>query len=255
MEVIKSFFLAFSMYSRIPMPQLKWKEEDMKYALCFFPWVGAVIGGLVFLWGWVKDAYGVGDLCYVLMGGAIPLLVTGGIHVDGFMDAMDAFHSFQTREKKLEIMKDPHIGAFSVLALATCGFVYLGALSEITDGILFRIFCAGFFLARCLSGIGAVTFPAAKKEGMLYSFAGNAEKRAVRMALYGQTVLCVGFMLWQSVWGGGIVAAAALAVFAYYRRRCQKELGGITGDTAGWFTVVCETGMAVAAAFVSRILG
>ena len=41
MRIIKSFFIAFSMYSKIPMPQFQWKDEDMRYALCFFPWVGA----------------------------------------------------------------------------------------------------------------------------------------------------------------------------------------------------------------------
>ena len=44
MSVIKSFFIAFSIYSKIPVPQFAWKEEDMRYTLCFFPWVGAVIG-------------------------------------------------------------------------------------------------------------------------------------------------------------------------------------------------------------------
>ena len=47
MRIIKSFFIAFSMYSKIPMPQFQWKDEDMRYALCFFPWVGAVIGAPV----------------------------------------------------------------------------------------------------------------------------------------------------------------------------------------------------------------
>ena len=50
MRIIKSFFIAFSMYSKIPMPQFQWKDEDMRYALCFFPWVGAVIGALWYLW-------------------------------------------------------------------------------------------------------------------------------------------------------------------------------------------------------------
>ena len=53
MRIIKSFFIAFSMYSKIPMPQFAWKDEDMRYALCFFPWVGAVIGVLWYLWKWI----------------------------------------------------------------------------------------------------------------------------------------------------------------------------------------------------------
>ena len=50
MQVIKSFFIAVSMYSKIPVPQFEWKEEDMKYIFCFFPWVGALIGGCIYFW-------------------------------------------------------------------------------------------------------------------------------------------------------------------------------------------------------------
>ena len=86
MRIIKSFFIAFSMYSKIPMPQFQWKDEDMRYALCFFPWVGAVIGALWYLWKWFCDRFGVGTLCYTVVGTAIPILITGGFHVDGFLD-------------------------------------------------------------------------------------------------------------------------------------------------------------------------
>ena len=63
MRFIKAMLIAFSMYSRIPMPQFTWKEEDMNYMLCFFPWVGAVIGGLIYLWRMVCEKYNVEMLC------------------------------------------------------------------------------------------------------------------------------------------------------------------------------------------------
>lgn len=254
MQFIKALFISFSMYSQIPMPQFEWKEEDMRYALCFFPWVGAVVGGLVYLWGWLCGAYGIGILCYTIIGTVIPLFVTGGLHVDGFMDTVDAFRSFQPKEKKLEIMKDPHIGAFSVIMLVTYGLVYIGALSEIRDQTILKIFCVGFFLSRSLSGISVVSFPPAKKDGLLYIFAGSADKKIVKGALYLQTILCIGFMMLQSLYAGCIVATVAFCTFVYYYHRCKKELGGITGDTAGYFVVVCEGSMAVTAAILSMLM-
>ena len=254
MRIIKAFAISFSMYSQIPMPQFEWKEEDMKYPLCFFPWIGAVIGGLLYLWGWLCARYEVGTVCYCLIGAAIPLLITGGLHVDGFMDAMDAFHSYQSREQKLEIMKDPHIGGFSVIMLAVYGLIYLGALSEISDGTLLKIFCAGFFLTRCLSGIGVVSFQSAKKEGLLCTFANGADRKIVKGALYLQTCICIGFMLLQSLCAGGIAVAVAFCAFAYYYFHCKKELGGITGDTAGYFVVICEGWMVVAVAILNKLL-
>ena len=59
MSVIKSFFIAFSIYSKIPVPQFAWKEEDMRYTLCFFPWVGAVIGLCFLLWNRFAGVYGI----------------------------------------------------------------------------------------------------------------------------------------------------------------------------------------------------
>lgn len=242
------------MYTKIPTPQFEWKEEDMKYVLCFFPWIGAVIGGGVYLWGMLCQKSGIGIICYTLIGTAIPLFITGGIHVDGFMDTMDAFHSYQQKEKKLEILKDAHIGAFSVIMLIAYGMIYLGAFSEIREEGLFKIFCAGFILSRCLSGIGVVSFPLAKKEGLLYLFANNALKKVVKAALSLQGTVCIVFMLWQSIYAGSIVVAAALCSFVYYFCRCKKELGGITGDTAGYFVLICEGSMAVAAAIMNIMI-
>ena len=254
MHILKSLVIAFSIYSKIPVPQFEWKEEDMKYTLCFFPWVGAVIGGSIYLWSLLCKRFGVGELCYAVVGTAIPLILTGGFHVDGFMDTMDAFHSYQPKEKKLEILKDSHIGAFAVIMLALYGLLYLGAFSEVTDEKILAVLCAGFFLTRALSGIGVVSFPSAKKDGMLYLFASNSEKNIVKGTLYLQSALCIGFMLVQSVFAGIVLTVAAFGAFAYYYWRTKKELGGITGDTAGYFVLLCEGSMMIAAAVLNFVM-
>ncbi|MBO5293497.1 MAG: adenosylcobinamide-GDP ribazoletransferase [Lachnospiraceae bacterium] len=248
MYILKSLVIAFSIYSKIPVPQFEWKEEDMRYMLCFFPWVGAVIGIGIYVWNFLCRRFLIGEICYTVIGAAIPLILTGGFHADGFLDTMDAFHSYQPRERKLEILKDSHIGAFAVIMFAVYGLLYLGFFSEIRDERLLRIACGGFFLARCLSGISVVSFPAAKKEGMLYLFADRSQKKRVKALLYVQGAGCILFMLFQSVWGGVAIVAAAFGTFGWYYYRSKKELGGITGDTAGCFVLLCEAGMLAAAA-------
>lgn len=252
MHILKSCVLAFSIYSRIPVPQFEWKEEDMRYMLCFFPWIGGAVGGCVYLWCSLCGLLGIGEICRVLVGAAIPLVLTGGFHADGFLDTMDAFHSYQPKERKLEILKDSHIGAFAVIMLGVYGMIYMGAFSEVTDRGLLKAVCGGFFLSRCLSGGSVVSFAPAKKEGMLSFFAGSSRKATVRRWLYLQGILCIGFMLRQSVYAGAVIAAAMLA-FAYYAYRSKKELGGITGDTAGYFVLICEAGMMGAAAAVNLL--
>ena len=183
------------MYSKIPMPQFKWNDDDMKYMLVFFPWIGAVIGLLLMLWRYIYSHFGVADICYVCIGALIPIAVTGGFHIDGFMDTMDAFHSYKPREEKLAILKDSHIGAFAVIMLAAYGLLFMGAFSQIMDDKAFIVFCAGFFITRCLSGIAVVSFKSAKSDGLLFMFADTAHRTIVRAALYIQLALCIAVLL------------------------------------------------------------
>ena len=226
----------------------------MRYALCFFPWVGAVVGGAVYLWLWLCGLWGIGSLCRVFVGAAIPLVLTGGIHVDGFLDVCDALHSYQVREKKLEILKDPHIGAFALIRLAAYGLVYLGALSQISRDSLPLVFCSTFFFSRCLSGLAVVSLPPARKEGMLYLFAGSAKKGCVRAALSLQALLCAAAGLcW--CWPAALAAlAASVGAAALSLRRCVREFGGVTGDAAGYALVLSE-GAAAAALALAEGLG
>ena len=248
MHMIKSFFIAVSMYSKIPVPQFEWKEEDMKYIFCFFPWVGAMIGGCIYFWNEFCNYCHISILCRTAVDAAIPLFITGGFHVDGYMDTMDALHSYGSKERKLEILKDSHIGAFAVIMLAVYGLVYLGAFSEVESSVMIKIVCSSFFLSRCLCGVSAVSFPLAKKDGTLCLFADSSQKRIVKGSLYLQSAVCIGFMLFWSLSAGLAVAAAAMLAFIYYFCRSKKEFGGITGDTSGYFILNCEICMIVATA-------
>jgi len=245
MGIIKSIIIALSTYSKIPMPQFKWEEKDMRYILAFFPLVGFVIGLLEYGWMFICLKYGIGEICYVLIGVAIPLIITGGIHVDGYMDTMDAFHSYQPKERKLEILKDSHIGAFSVIMLGAYGLVYIAAFSQVQDIRLFKILCVGFILSRALSGLAGVTFKGAKKEGILFTFSSNASKVIVRTMLIIEVILCGAYMIYISWVAGAILVGAAICSFVYYYFKCKKELGGITGDTEGYFLLLCQLVMAV----------
>lgn len=115
MNIIKSICVAFSMYSKIPMPRVEWNEKNMKYAMCFFPLVGAVIGGLMLLVRFLCGRFGFNTSVYAVVMTALPVLVSGGIHTDGFIDTADALSSYGDKEKKLEILKDPHTGAFAII--------------------------------------------------------------------------------------------------------------------------------------------
>lgn len=253
MKLLKSMIIAFSIYSKIPVPQFAWEEEDMEYMMCFFPWIGGVIGLVFYGWLALCEKVQIGALCRACVAVAIPLIISGGFHVDGYMDTMDAFHSYQSREKKLEILKDSHIGAFAAIMLMLYYLIDLAALSEVVAGKAAFAVAAVFFLARCLSGIGVVTLKSAKKEGLLYTFASGAQKKRVRLVLYVQFTGCIALMVAVSGIYGIVAAVTGVLCFFYFKWKSYRELGGITGDTAGWYVTVCEAAAAVAVAVALHI--
>lgn len=242
---MKGLCIAFSMYSKIPVPTVEWNEKNQKYAICYFPLVGAVIG--LFSFGWYR-------LCELLRaaGGepakgfcvagllAIPILVTGGIHIDGFMDTSDARHSYGDKARKLEILKDAHIGAFAVIRLLLYFILLYGGMCQLTEEKQVRAMVLCYILSRTLSGMAVVTFPAAKKTGTLYAFSSHAHKRAVRIVLAVYLAALSGVLLFaDGVWGALILLGNGL-LFFYYYRMALREFGGITGDLAGWFLQLSE---------------
>ena len=80
--IYNSLVLAFAMYSKIPTPKADWEKENMRYVLCCFPLVGVVIGALVCGWGWLSARLSIGVLLRTAVYVLIPVLVTGGIHLD-----------------------------------------------------------------------------------------------------------------------------------------------------------------------------
>lgn len=252
-QVWNSFLIAFAMFSKIPVPRADWDKENMKYMMCFFPGIGLVMGILV--WGY-------GKLCGLLefgsvMRGAgfvlIPVLVTGGIHLDGFLDTVDALSSYQPKERKLEILKDSHAGAFAVLMGCAYFVLGLGVWSEMELKVL-PVMGVGFVISRSLSGLALTFFPCANKKGSLGMFADAAQKKVVRLVLglWLSGCLCLSFWFdWRLsliLWG------TAAAVYGYYYHVAVTQFGGTTGDIAGFFVQVCELAMACTVMLGGKIL-
>ena len=113
----RAVVMAFSTFSRIPMPQICWEKANMRYLMCAFVLVGAVVGAAQVAWLALAGALELSNLLqgvgYVL----VAVGVTGGIHLDGLADVADALSSHAEPARKVEIMKDPHAGAFALIAL------------------------------------------------------------------------------------------------------------------------------------------
>ena len=117
MSILRSILISLSLYSRVPVPVFTWDEKDVSHAIAFLPLTGILIGALSFVVIRISGAARIPVPVAVILLSLVPLLVTGGFHLDGFMDVTDARRSYLGRERKLQIMKDPHIGAFAVIGL------------------------------------------------------------------------------------------------------------------------------------------
>ena len=242
MSIINSFFIALSMYSRIPVPRVDWEKENMRYAMCFFPMIGVVIGAVMYLAGWLLDKTSVGGLFRGVVFTLIPIIITGGIHMDGFMDTMDALGSWGDREKKLEILKDSHAGAFAILGMGCYLMWSVAVWSELPAEVL-RVCGVSFVLSRALSGFSVVTFPAARNSGLLKMFQDGAQKKVVRitMCLYvAAAVIMMAVMNARAMTGA---VTGVMIAFLYYLVVSRKQFGGVTGDLAGFFLETAELAM------------
>ena len=253
MRAISAFVIAFSTYSRIPMPQVEWSDENRKYTMCFFPLIGAAVGLVLWGWLWLCDSLGLGPVLRGAVSALIPLLVTGGIHMDGFMDTSDALASWQPMERRLEILKDSHTGAFAVIGCAGYLLLFAGVYSEAAAQNA-PMLIAVFVLSRALSALALAFFKSARPNGMLDGFARTAHRRMVAVSTAVYAALCA--VLWAV--SGGWLALVCLAVaagcFAYYRHMAYKNFGGVTGDLAGWFVQVTELALSAVIVLGGKII-
>lgn len=247
---------AFAMFSKIPAPMVDWNKENMKYMMCFFPFVGAVIGVLTWLTGCVLGNYvKLEPFFLTVILTVIPVVVTGGIHVDGLLDTSDALSSWQERTRRLEILKDSHAGAFAVITACVYFILWLGAWSQLQNnpkGIC--IMSMGYMMSRCLSGIGVITFPKAKSDGTVAEFSRNASEITARNILMVMFVILVALMLWVSPVMGVLAVLSALLVFWWYHHMAMKYFGGTTGDLSGFFLCICEVVMALVLALAGTVI-
>ena len=239
MIVWETVIVAFSMFSALPVPQLEWNERNRRWSLCAFPLVGVVIGLCVFLWLRLCSALSLPELLRGAGLCLLPVLITGGIHLDGYADTCDALASHAGIEKRQEILKDPHLGAFAAIRLC-CYFLAAFVLCTVLEDLRFSA-CLGLFgLSRSLSGYALTRFPLRAGSGLARSFADAADKKSAGRVLAAESAVFAALLICG---GGALAVMAAALVLLVYRQIGVKGFGGLSGDLAGWFLQTAELWM------------
>ena len=225
--------MAFGLMTTLPvkLPE-DWSAGDSGCASVWYPFVGLVIGALTWL-VWKGGIFAFPPL----IGGAITLIVwvalTGGLHLDGLADCCDGLLASTSVERRLEIMKDPHMGAFGVIGLILILFLKAAALASLTSATSFGILLAASCARWCILLAGML--PLARPSGMGADFALGFRPSFV---LWG-AVLPLGVAILLGV-RGLVSILVGLGAITLVLRLAKSRIGGVTGDVFGMLVEIVE---------------
>lgn len=255
MTLLRSLIMAFATFSQIPMPKVEWKPDSMRFLMCFFPVVGIVIGILLALWVWLSEVAGFGTILRAAGFVIIPIAVSGGIHMDGFADTCDALASNAEPERRREILKDPHTGAFAVIGVCMYFIADFALATEVDLYAQLLSLTAIPFLSRCMSAIATVAFAPGVGKGMLFEFHNSANRRSDLLILGCMTAACAIFLIAVNPVMGVCMLCVALACLGGLRVMSENAFLGMSGDLAGFFLQMCELLLLACIVVVSKAMG
>ena len=236
---MKTFLHAFamcqSMFCAIPCPWKVWDEQARGKMLLFLPLVGLEIGLIWVILAQICRLFALPALVVGLILAVYPYLVTGFLHLDGFMDVTDAVKSWRDLERRREILKDSHVGSFAVInlvLLVVAQFALFSSAADEADSLILLFVPA---VSRCCSALAVTGL-----KPMSTSQYANREKQTSHLIVTA-LLLCVfvtaGFLLCGKY---GFALLGCLAGYGLALRRGYRSLEGMNGDISGYALTLGE---------------
>ncbi len=224
-----------SMFCAIPCLSRVWDEEARNKMLLFLPVVGLEIGAIWALLAWLCRYLALPVPVYGVVLGAYPFLVTGFIHLDGFMDVTDAVRSCRDLARRREILKDSHVGSFAVIGivlLALCQTALFASVKETASLWTLVLLPAA---SRCGSALAVTVL----RPMSTSQYAAQKKPRSHIVVLCGQLAvyLAAGFL---AGWKTGLALTGCLAGYALALRKAYRSLDGMNGDISGYALTLSE---------------
>jgi adenosylcobinamide-GDP ribazoletransferase len=241
---VRAAAAALTFLTRVPVGRaIVVDGSDVARGVVAFPLVGAGVGAVTGLTAILAHERLSSFLAAGLAVG-VSLALTGAMHVDALADTADALGA-SSRERALEIMRDPRIGSFGAAAVTIGLIVKVAALAQLLDrgGALPRLVAAGA-LARAASPSLAAVLPYARSAGGPGSVLAGVQRLAAVAALLIASVISVAVAGRTGVALAGTVVVSTVLLGLWFR----AWLGGVTGDSLGTATEVGETLALVVAA-------
>ena len=236
---MKTYFHAFAMcqslFCAIPFPGNLWDEKARDKMLLFLPLVGLEMGAIWTGLAWLCSLFQLPIPVKGLILAVYPYLAAGFIHLDGYMDVTDAVKSCRSLERRREILKDSHVGAFAVIGIGLLLLAQFAFLTSVPERADYRILLFVPAVSRCGSSL-AVTI---LKPMNTSQYAAQKKPRSHVAVLAAMTVLFVaaGFLLCGRY---GFVLLGGLAGYGLALRKAYKSLEGMNGDISGYALTISE---------------
>ena len=240
-KLLYAFSMTQSMFCSLPWPFAIWDEDARGDMLLFLPVVGLEIGALWAL-GWYLSGYlGLDPLIRGLIVCVIPFLLTGFIHLDGYMDVTDAVGSCRDLQKRRAILKDSHVGAFAVIGcvlLMIAQFAFGSCVEEKGQPLLLIP-----VVSRCCSALAVTILPPMSTSQYAGRSVNKGHIAVLSVMLTG--ALAAGFLLWGK-WA--LCLVGTLIGYGLALHRGYKSLEGMNGDISGYALTLGElAGLAILA--------
>ncbi len=234
-------------FTRLPL----WKmgvEVDGSYferIVPLWPLAGWLTGGVMALVGWSALGLGLSAAVAVVLALSARVLLTGGLHEDGWADFCDGFGGGRTRGQTLDIMKDSHIGTYGTLGLILYYALLVSLLTMLLDRDLsVWLLVAGDAFSKMTASTIIWFLPYVRsqeeaKNRLTYSRVPMGEKfLTLLLGLLPLLLFCVKTNNWLLLGiATGVQALAATGLFVLM----HKRIGGYTGDCCGATFILLET--------------
>lgn len=238
-SLFQSMLFSLGTFTALPMPFSRWNEENTRHAMLFLPLCGALIGGL---WAGISALINVLSLPLPVAAtfvAVVPFLLTGFLHLDGFLDVCDALFSRRGKEERLRILKDPHIGSFAACSLAVLFIFQWGAaFAVVEEGRELLVLVLLPVFPRIFASLAVYALPATEGSSLAGSLKRVAPRweAAVQLSLLALLIALCALLLP----GALLPLAASCLVFCLCILRCVRAFGGISGDSLGFSITLAE---------------
>ena len=229
-----SIIVAFGLLTTLPfkLPD-DWSVGDSGRAAVWYPFVGLIIGVLTWL-TWKVTMFVFPSLVAAVITLVVWVALTGGLHLDGLADCCDGLFVSAPVERRLEIMKAPHVGAFGVIGLILVLFLKAVALASLTSASSLGILLAASLARWCILPAGL--FPLARPSGMGADFASGLRRSFIAWGALIPLAIAL------SLGARGIISlCTGVIATAFVLRLTTSRIGGVTGDVFGMIVEIVET--------------